>query len=1402
MGTLFQDTFRNNDTSINSGKGVKCRVTVDQSGYSGSAISVDTVTAEPKFGRMGDNLITPVVKNSKFVVKLRVDTANVIQKMKALAGSDSRDNVLTYEEDRGSGWETVFKGYVLPKEVKTEINESRVQFVRLTAKDYLRSLKKSAEDLISGYTGDFTAASTVLADVLAELGLSLPIKAVIGWRPGTMSLSDDPLSVKLPHRAFYAEDDQGNKSYDDLSTVLQSIVGRFNAFITQEDGSWYVKQPEEYVSGSSVTEWAYDASGALTGNASVTSAVAIGSSQKYTSNEVSGIDNNVESIVLYEHGVSKAIDFNGDFEDVAGSNFSGWDLYDNGSSTDLSNANFTDGANPVLDGNKALRITGIRKASGTADATMNDAAGDLYAEATLGNYTKDSITTAITLNAITRGDGTRTQIDSITKQATYWQLRLEDVGSSDVYFFDAGSGTWKLGSTLTSPEKKNELVGVSENEYESFSYTVPTPPVTGTMKLRLYTAVYNTDNSDSGWDFYVLWDGLKWEQLGNEDQPEVTSYRAYVQSASEGETEIIRTKIGDGPFSSSEGAMRDPNDNFTGNWTSSLQGSGTTLSRLAAESLQRLSKQPRQRYMVAYHKPSSRLKYGAVDFDGKRFFPVYIKTSQPTGTQKVVMAQLQDFGTSGVTLESLVGDVTDDDYVFGGTSSGASTSGTTSGTSVAWTDITNKPASFYTQNGDNDAYDDTQSLPGVTLSDINSNITGNTITPGSIELGSEALLKTSSNVFQVRNPADSAYLDMEAGPTTIKGDVVVEGAVLAQGEVSAYTAGGGGGAGSALNLGDIGDVVLTNLSTDDFLQYNGTDWVNVDGSSLGGGEANLWSESGSDVYYNSGNVGIGTSSPESQLTLEDGDGLHIKHASNSPQIKFEDTTDNDDFDILQNRASDYLTIRSNGSQIVSFQKDGRIGIGTDSPSTLLEIEDGQLTLDNDPVINLRGETAQIRFIDDVGSDFEWRLIEDGADFKLQRASSIGGSMQDYITCNNGGYVGIGSSDPTDTLVIEDGLGTTRVNGAGVYCNRAPAYIQNLDHGGDFVFRTHDASGNAHVGFEIQSDGSVLFGDDEKVSFDGSQSFYSTAGFSIEPDNNAWIRFDQADSGSPRYFDIEYGTSNNTVARFSNEGSISFYGTDGTHALDVYAPTGDVISIGDVDQTNGNSLVYLSGGQSTPYVGTRHGNEFAIRVDNSNVAWFKPYGLNMETNKIIFADSQNSGGIHLTGGDSGGYDDEGVVLRTTDNPPSGEPIFRVLSSGGAERLRVEHSGTTSVTNDFAATGEVRAFNSSDERLKENVARIPAANHKLARLSGVTYNWKEDGEEGTGFLAQDFQRVFPELVTEDEDGFLKIQFGGFELDALQTEAIKENHRSTNENENQIRALQARVKRLERKVRRLEN
>jgi len=54
-------------------------------------------------------------------------------------------------------------------------------------------------------------------------------------------------------------------------------------------------------------------------------------------------------------------------------------------------------------------------------------------------------------------------------------------------------------------------------------------------------------------------------------------------------------------------------------------------------------------------------------------------------------------------------------------------------------------------------------------------------------------------------------------------------------------------------------------------------------------------------------------------------------------------------------------------------------------------------------------------------------------------------------------------------------------------------------------------------------------------------------------------------------------------------------------------------------------------------------------------------------------------------DDATYGNTGVTLRTRSNPSNGLPIFRVLSSGGAARLQVEHNGRLYTANRLFVAG---------------------------------------------------------------------------------------------------------------------
>lgn len=70
---------------------------------------------------------------------------------------------------------------------------------------------------------------------------------------------------------------------------------------------------------------------------------------------------------------------------------------------------------------------------------------------------------------------------------------------------------------------------------------------------------------------------------------------------------------------------------------------------------------------------------------------------------------------------------------------------------------------------------------------------------------------------------------------------------------------------------------------------------------------------------------------------------------------------------------------------------------------------------------------------------------------------------------------------------------------------------------------------------------------------------------------------------------------------------------------------------------------------------------------------------------------------------------------------------------------------------------------------------AATARIGRLRGVTWEWREDAPAdakatpGIGVIAQDVEKVFPQLVQEDEHGIKHVEYHG--LIGPMIEAIKE-------------------------------
>ncbi len=110
--------------------------------------------------------------------------------------------------------------------------------------------------------------------------------------------------------------------------------------------------------------------------------------------------------------------------------------------------------------------------------------------------------------------------------------------------------------------------------------------------------------------------------------------------------------------------------------------------------------------------------------------------------------------------------------------------------------------------------------------------------------------------------------------------------------------------------------------------------------------------------------------------------------------------------------------------------------------------------------------------------------------------------------------------------------------------------------------------------------------------------------------------------------------------------------------------------------------------------------------------------------------------------------------------------------------------------------------SDIRMKTNIMPIENSLEKVNQISGVYYTWKDidmSQERQVGVIAQDMEKVFPELV-EEKDGYKYVHYD--KLGPVLVEAVKELEERNSELSQKLDAQQQQINYLKKQVDELKN
>tara|TARA_B110000483_G_scaffold226161_1_gene286514 strand:- start:396 stop:1856 length:1461 start_codon:yes stop_codon:yes gene_type:complete len=393
--------------------------------------------------------------------------------------------------------------------------------------------------------------------------------------------------------------------------------------------------------------------------------------------------------------------------------------------------------------------------------------------------------------------------------------------------------------------------------------------------------------------------------------------------------------------------------------------------------------------------------------------------------------------------------------------------------------------------------------------------------------------------------------------------------------------------------------------------------------------------------------------------------------------------------------------------------------------------------------------------------------------------SVTSNATSFDTANTAFVIGNGtSSNKSDALtVLFDG--TTKVAGS----LTATAFIGDgsqltgLPTGGGSPFSLNATSSDG-----IQSNNNTASGDTSTAMGDettASGNASTAIGKGTKASGNISTAMGWGTIASADYSTAmgAFTTASGNISTAMGNGTIASADYSTAMGTNTTASGLAAIAMGGGTTASGNTSTAMgSGTTASGGVSTAMGNSTKASGDNSTA-------MGYETTASDF------GSLVI-----GQYNSSGSSVTNSEDSFSTANTAFVIGNGAdtdnkADAFKVLFNGDTTIGNDLTVSGDVVV--SSDARLKANIVSLGATLAKLLLIDGKSYTMKKDGKQKIGVLAQDIQKVFPELVSTDDRDMLAVNYQG--LVPVLINALKEQDAKMKEQDAKMNVQQSEIDRL---------